>query len=407
MTPTKSKTSSPRWSSTTKLVVGLTTVAVLAALLIRFRVIIGPLLLAIILAYLFHPLAMALVKWLKTPWRLSVGLVYLLLLVLLLGGLTISGVALFQQLQSLINFVERTLRELPTLTTQLANEVYTIGPFTLDLSQFDLSTLTEQLLASIQPLLRQLTGLIGVIAGSAVRLFGWTAFVLLVSYFMLAESKGIPDRMLSVDIPVYNQDIRRLSQELTRIWNAFLRGQVLLTLFTIFPYLVVLSIFQVRFALPLSILAGLARFIPYVGPLVTYITTGLVVIFQGTTAFGLVPMGYVGAVLLTAIVVDQAFDNLVTPRIMGRALGVHPAGILIAAIIAANLLGFVGLLLAAPVLATVKLFGKYAYLKMLDMNPWPEEEAEPEPQTVPLWSRWWHSLTHWLGEISRKFRRPS
>ena len=48
------------------------------------------------------------------------------------------------------------------------------------------------------------------------------------------------------------------------------------------------------------------------------------------------------------VVVDQIFDNLISPRILGHTLGVHPAAVLVAAIIAANLLGLVGVVLEGP-----------------------------------------------------------
>jgi hypothetical protein len=74
----------------------------------------------------------------------------------------------------------------------------------------------------------------------------------------------------------------------------------------------------------------------------------------------------------------------VTPRIFGQALGVHPAGVLISAIIAANLIGFVGLLLAAPVLASFQLFLRYASRKMVDLDPFPEEERGEVDIPIPF-----------------------
>jgi predicted PurR-regulated permease PerM len=379
--------------------------ALLAALLVRFRSIIGPLLVAVILAYLFYPLANYFATRLKIPWRLAVSLLYILLVILLVAGLTLSGVALFQQLQSLLGFIDRTLRTLPELASQLSDQFFLFGVFELDFSQLDLQALSEQILAWLQPFLRQLTSLIGVVASSAVRLLGWIAFILMVSYFILAESEGIPARMVFVEVPGYNADIQRLGRELGRIWNAFLRGQVLLTLITILPYWLIMTVLGVRFALSLALLAGLARFIPYVGPLVTYTVTAMVALFQGSTAFGLSPWAYVGIVLLSAVIADQIFDNLVSPRLLGKALGVHPAGILIAAIIAANLLGLVGLLLAAPGLATVKLFGTYAFRKMLDLDPWPEEEIEPPPPTPSFLLRSVQAIRSWVAHNVTRSRR--
>ncbi len=89
-------------------------------------------------------------------------------------------------------------------------------------------------------------------------------------------------------------------------------------------------------------------------------------------------------VVVAAVVLDQIFDNLVTPRIYGQALGIHPAAVLVAAVIAASLLGLIGLLLAAPVLASLQLFAFYAFRKMLDLDPWPMPEKTDEDNEFPL-----------------------
>jgi predicted PurR-regulated permease PerM len=94
------------------------------------------------------------------------------------------------------------------------------------------------------------------------------------------------------------------------------------------------------------------------------------------------------------IIVDQFFDNIVSPRFLGQTLGVHPAAVLVAAIIAANLLGLVGLVLAAPVLASLMLVGRYTIRKMLDIDPWPEPELELAPMEYP-WVRWGKRIEDW------------
>jgi len=74
-------------------------------------------------------------------------------------------------------------------------------------------------------------------------------------------------------------------------------------------------------------------------------------------------------------VIDWIIDSFVTPRIMASTLKVHPAAVLIAALIAANLLGLLGVVIAAPFLATVTLLGKYIMRKLFDLDPWPEPPA--------------------------------
>jgi predicted PurR-regulated permease PerM len=370
---------SPTWGSTTKLVVALTFVAVLAGLLIRFQNIIAPLLMAFVLAYLFHPVASALQRGARFSWRAAVGLIYLVILILVLGLLTLGGVGLVQQGQSLVGIVQESLTKLPVLLEQVSGRAFQWGPFSLDLTRLDLSQLGSQVLGMIQPLLGRTGSLLGSFASGAASFAGWTLFVLLVSYFILSESDGLRGNIISVEIPGYSEDVGRLSRELGRIWNAFLRGQIIIFLLTVSVYSLVLTILGVRYALGLALLAGLARFLPYVGPSINWVVLALVAYFQEFKLFEWPPLTYMLVVLGCALLIDQIFDNLVSPRILSHALRVHPAGVLVAAIISANLLGLLGIIIAAPMLATVMLMWRYTMHKMLDLDPWPENEAPPPP----------------------------
>jgi predicted PurR-regulated permease PerM len=191
--------------------------------------------------------------------------------------------------------------------------------------------------------------------------------------------------MVRFQFPGYEADLRRLAKELGRIWNAFLRGQLIVTGITILIYSIILSALGVRYGWGLAILAGLAKFVPYVGPAIAWTTFGLVSYFQGWTLFGLQPFPYALIVVGICIVVDNVFDSLVTPRILAQALKVHPAAVLVAAIIGANLLGLIGIVLAAPVLATLKLFLDYTIRKLIDQDPWEGLATMPaQPPSIPL-----------------------
>lgn len=372
---------SQNWNSTTKLVVALTFVAVAAALLIRFRFVLGPLLIALVLAYLFQPVADVLQKA-GLSWRLSVGVIYLVLLLLILGLIALGGVGLVGQIQSLVAIIQNSLRELPDLIQDLAGRVYVFGPFRFDFSQTDLNALSGQVLGMVQPMLSRTGVLLSAVAGRAASFVGWMLFVLLVSFFILGEGGGLRKQLINIDIPTHREDVARLSRELGRIWNAFLRGQIILFVLAVLVYSIALGVLGVHYAIGMALLAGLARFVPYVGPAVNWSILVLVTYFQTDKLFGMSPLSYAVVVLVTALIIDQIFDNLVSPRILADALKVHPAAVLVAAIIAANLLGFLGVLLAAPMLATVTLIGRYTARKMFDLNPWPEPEIR-QPPTPP------------------------
>ncbi len=385
---------SPPWSATTKLIVALTGIAVIGALIIRFHTLIIPLLMSLLLSYLFHPLVMFLHTRTALGWRGSVNVVYLILLVLILTLVIWGGVGLVQQAQNLIVDIQNSLKALPGFLEDLTGQVFQVGPFMLDFSTFNWAELGQEILGSTQPLLSKVGNLLGTLASGAASTLGWLAFIYVVSYFLLLESGGLQISVLPLDLPGYREDFSRLGEEFRRIWNAFLRGQMLIFLSTVFVYTILLNLAGVRFAFWLALLAGLATFVPYVGPTVAWGTLGLVTLFQPLHPWGMTPLLHASLVVVMAIVVDQVFNNLITPRIMAQALRVHPAAVLIAAILAARMLGVIGLFLAAPLLASLKLIGTYIWRKMLDQNPWPiQEETPPSPswlrRSLRRWRRYW------------------
>lgn len=395
-------TMSPHWSSTTKLIIGFTMAAIGAFLLFRFLNIVGPLLLAFILAYLFYPLAERTRALLKIPWRVLVTILYLLLMILVLGSITMGGVAVVEQLQNLIKFLDSAVRGLPEFIADITSRPIQVGPFELNTELLDANAVAQQVLNVVQPMLTQAGSSIVNFASSTATAIGWLFFILLVSYFILAESGGFPNRLISLSIPGHDEDIRRLGMALNRIWNAFLRGQVTIVLLTILVYTVLLGSYGVRFFFGLALLAGLARFVPYVGPLVAWTTYGLVAFFQGRTIFDLPPLGYVALVVGSAWALDVFLDNFVTPRLMSNALRVHPAAVMISALVALNLLGVIGVVLAAPVLATVKLFIDYIFSKLFDQDPWENMETisapTPLPPLIPLIRERYTRARAWFGK---------
>ena len=391
---------SPRWSPATKLLVGLVIVGIVAFLLNRFGTLITPLLLIVILTYLLHPLTSAIVRGFGISWRAAVNLLFLSILIILISLVTLGGVGLVQQVQSLIGSIQEIVANLPTYVEDLSGEVFKIGPFTLDMRTIDLSAVSQQLLSFLQPLLGRTGNIVAALAGGAAEVLGWTFFILLVSYFVMAESSGLQSDLFKVEVPGYTEDLRRLSNKLSQIWNAFLRGQIFIFALALVIYIVVLSLLGVRYALGLALMAGLAKFLPYVGPAITWVVMALVTFFQPDNPFGLQPLVYTAIVVTITLVIDQIIDSFVVPRIMARTLKVHPAAVLVTALVAANLLGLLGVVIAAPFLASVLLLGRYIMRKMLDLDPWPEKERE---LPSPIDSAWIKQIRRlWASTLRRR-----
>ena len=378
---------SPRWSPTTKLVVALTAIVALTALLVRFQAMIIPVVMAFILAYLFHPVATLFDRIPRIPWRLGVGITYLLVILIFASLLTLSGYGIVTQTQSLIDLLQNSLDEVPTLLNDAAMWVTEQSqnlplPLNIDLTSLDIENVTQDLLSYVQPLLGSTGQVLGSFATGAAGFVGWFVFVLLISYFILSESGGLRENLLRFEIPGYTEDFQRMGKELGRIWNAYIRGQMIVFSLAFIFYLFVLSVLGVRYAIGLALLAGISKFLPYIGPAMVWVALALVSYFQPFKLFGMNPLFYTLMVILIALVFDQILDGLITPQVLANALSVHPAAVLTSALIFADLIGVLGIIIAAPMLATFLLFGRYVMRKMLDMDPWEGLERRQAPNIM-------------------------
>ncbi len=366
----KPTTSSPQWNGSSKLIASLAFLTIIAGLLIKFQHLLPPMIIMIILAYLFNPIADFLARHARISWKTAVTLVYLFATLLLLALLTLGGVGVVQQVQNLFTVIQASIKNIPILFESISGREYNIGPFLLDLRKVDFGILGQQLIGSIEPLLGSTGTMVGTVASGAANFLGWTLFVLLVSYFVLAESDGLWQGMLKINIPGYHYDLEQMGKQIAQIWNAFLRGQIIVMGLAAVIYTIALSILGVNYALGLALVAGLARFVPYVGPFILWVILALVTYFQEFKLFGMDPWIYALTVVGIAWLIDGIVDNIVMPRVMASSLKVHPAAVLVAAIVSLELLGLLGVIIAAPMLATLQLVGRYFARKLFDLDPW-------------------------------------
>ncbi len=383
---------SPPWGTTIKLVIGLTLVAILGGMLLYFRSVITSLLFAFVITYLFHPLIKFVTRTTRLSWRTSTGIIFIVTLLLFLGLLTATGFVVAQQIQSLLQILQNFITDLPEIADNLSQILARYGA-TGEI--INLNDLANRAIETLQPILGQAGALVRSIATGAATSIGKIFFIFMISYFVLADMNKIPTPANFNAIPDYDYDLSRLKRELGQIWDAFLRGQMIIFVLIVVTYILALTVLGTRYAFGLALLTGLANFVPYVGSFVATTLTGLAAFFQPTNYFGLDHWQYAILALGVVFILDRIFDNVIKPRFFGKALGIHPAVVLVTAIMAANLLGLAGLILAAPVVATLKLFGRYIFRKMLDLDPWPEAETEPEQVEYP-WQRWGRRLGEWL-----------
>jgi predicted PurR-regulated permease PerM len=163
--------------------------------------------------------------------------------------------------------------------------------------------------------------------------------------------------------PWLRADFWAVLQIADRVFSSYIRGQLVLgviigvAVYLGFLLLQMLGVEGIRFTLILAVLAGLLEFIPYFGPILAAIPAVIVGLTHSWQTALIIALMYVA--------VQQLENNLLVPRITGNALEIHPA-VLTVVMIALAPLGFIWLILAAPLAALIRDEFRYIYGRLDD-----------------------------------------
>jgi predicted PurR-regulated permease PerM len=145
-----------------------------------------------------------------------------------------------------------------------------------------------------------------------------------------------------------NEQFHGIVHDLDEVFSGYIRGQLMDALFMMFMISLVLSITGVKFAIVIGIFAGIGNLIPYFGPIVAYISTAIVGLIDGDI--------HTLIASFIALFIIQAIDgNLIGPKLLSRSIKIHPLIIIISLIFGSAVGGFMGMLLAVPVGAYIKM----------------------------------------------------
>jgi len=390
---------SPPWQPATRLVV-----AILGALLgILFIYLLRSLLLPVILAFLFAYILHPLTSWVTEKTRMPKGLVafFMLLLsaVLILSVTTGLGVAFSQRVVDLASYLSSIVEQLPAMIETLANQTIKIWRFEVDLREMNVSPLLTNLASSLSPLLTRAGSLIGSFAVAAIS--GVTTFLLMIvmSYYFLVDFELLRPAFRTIIPASYQQDFDHLLTQTNRIWRAFLRGQVLLGVIVGVITSVLMTIVGLDFPIAVGVIAGFMELIPMFGPVITGIFATLIALFQLLNPWGLTPLGYTLLIVGIFLLIQQVENLILVPRIMGESLDIHPLVVFIAVLAGGILAGFFGILLAAPVVATLRLGSGYLYSKVVEIAPPRTKVVKPSTSGDRL-----ESLKGWIARLRNCFQ---
>lgn len=377
---------SPLWNRTTKVIVALIVLILATLLAYRFQALIGQIVGAAILAYILNPIIALLDRRTRLSRGSVLAIIYLIFAVGVIGGLIALGVAAFQQISAFIELVPNLIETVVAIFQDLTNrtEPISILSYKIDPGIIPWEAITDQVLGFVEPILSQSGQIIRQLATSTVGWVGALFFIFMVSIYVAYEIPKLGGYISGfAQQPGYQQDAERLMRDFGRIWNAYLRGQVILGFIIFLIVWLGLTALGVQNALALGLIAGLLEFVPTLGPLVSAIIAVVVALVQTTNYLGLPGWQYALAVLALMFIIQQLENTILVPRIVGESLNLNPLIVIVGVFMGGSLAGILGAVLAAPVVATIKLLGTYAWRKMFDLPPFPEpEEERPSSPTL-------------------------
>ena len=192
-------------------------------------------------------------------------------------------------------------------------------------------------------------------------------FMLVVLFYFLASGRQLLDGLLWLAPPRYRGHLGELGERIEPMLRHYVRGVILVTLYTSgVAWLVLGWWFHLPFAVLVSIAVGVFEIVPVVGPAVSMVLIGVVALIQGGGLWTF--LGF----MAFAVALRVSIDNLVGPLVLGHAVTLHPVVVIFAFLVGASLFGVLGVFVAVPVAATVKIV----------LTAWyDEEESEPDAQT--------------------------
>ena len=290
---------------------------------------------AVIIAFAIEPLAHRLRAY-KIPRGVSVVIVYLIFIGLLAGAITLILPAFAEQTTQLAN-------QIPEVVRGIEEKVGVIPGL-------DPQALVPQLQRGLSALGDNITNVSTTVFQQTRSIFSGIfslVFVFIIAFYLVIEEDALK-KVFRFVVPRHHMAyVELVLDRIQKKLGRWVVAQVFLGIVVGLSVGVLLWTFGVKYAFTLGLIAGLLEVFPVIGPLISGIIGTLLALSQSFT-LGLIA-------LAVYILVQQAENNFLIPKIMHKATGLNPLVTLLAVLLGGRLAGFVGVILAVPVATIISI----------------------------------------------------
>jgi len=316
----------------------------IASLFFYFGDILLTFFLAWLLAFIISPVVTRVVDAVpRLPRAVAAILVYTLVVVLMVLTVVVAAGALATSIAQFVASIPDIRANLPSIVAPWQQWLTSVG-----LGQIDLATEAAAVLSNLDQIAGQLVEPLQQIAVASLGAVGTMLIVFFLSIYMVVDRDQIVAFLFRLVPPAYAEEARLLQTSVSRSFGGFLRGQALMGV----VYFLIALATDLLLGLPLAALssasAGLLQAIPFFGPFVSWAPPVVV-------ALVLQP----GALLPTLLLMGVGWIvvmNVLQPRIMQDAVGIHPIVVLGSVLIGSRIAGIPGAIFGIPIAAVVSAF---------------------------------------------------
>jgi len=337
--------------------IAIVAIAAFIFALYLLKTVIIPILIAIILAYLLDPLIDRL-----ESYKIGRGPAILILTLMTVFLLLIAALILLPAIEAEL---KTAIKKLPgyievfkkNVLPGIENMISRIMPG----ESFSLSGIMAEGEAAIRKVpidiwKSLLTGMTSTLKGTLsliISLIG-AMIIPLYLYYILRDFDSFKEKIISIIPPRNRANVLEKAGETDEVLSAFIRGQMMVCLILAILYAIGLGVIGIDLAIVIGFLSGALFIIPYLGTIIGLLLASTVAYLQFHDLNHLL---YVAALYGAVQIVEGA---IITPKIVGEKVGLHPLAVILSVIIEAHLFGFLGILLAVPTAAVLKIFASSA-----------------------------------------------
>ena len=314
--------------------------------------------LAWLLAFVMSPLVSWLEERLDAPRGPVVVTTYLLAMVIFGFVLFYTGAAMTQQVGEMAEAYPDAEESIIRVLTEWESGLQ-LGRLRIDLTDLYAGAVT-----GVEQIGRDIVEQAEGIAGVTIAALGSLLLIIVLSLYMLMDSRRILGRLRAAVPRRYTDEAEMFERSIVRAFGGFLRAQLILAAMQALLVAVVGTIFGIPYLFLWGTISALAMLIPFFGPPLALIPPIVgAALFAGGAAI---------PVTIILVVVQTVLVNWLQPRLMRDALGLHPILVLVGLLLGAQVAGVWGALFGIPVIAVVWVFVSYALFGTIPNAALPE-----------------------------------